>query len=457
MRRLYSGQSLISGGHDKMKVAKYLVAVFLVVAVTALLSGKVTAVGAGIDGVYLDNVRILDTGVNAITGVERGDSFTIKVETTATEDVSDAQVEAQIVGIHNEDVSDITDTFDMKGNVTYIKRLNLKIPDVADQDQYRLRVRVEDRAGSTEEKDYMLQLDAPRNLISIKDITFNPENEVKAGRSLLATVRVKNLGDKTEEGIKLRVSIPELGIAVSDTIDKLESDESTTSEELYMRIPTCADPGKYDVDVTATYDDGAKTTKMSDQIVVVADPTCPGFGEEAGGAQAGPDKTAITVPPSADVTIGTGGTSYPIMITNAASTSQTFTLSVAGVDTWGTSTFEPTNVLVVPGKGTATAFLYVTANNNAVAGKHTFALGVTTSSGTETIPLEANVLEGAEGASAAGATTTSEGFRRGLEIALIVLVMLLVILGLVIAFTKMKESAPKAEQVVEQEEKPNYY
>src|SRR3989338_11274092 len=117
-----------------MEIKKTIMAMFLVFT-AVLFTGSAAAVGATIENVFLDGIRIRDTGVNGITGLERGEEFTIKVETRATEPVSEAQVEVQIVGIHNEDVSDITDTFDMKANMTYIKTLKLTLPDRTDQDR----------------------------------------------------------------------------------------------------------------------------------------------------------------------------------------------------------------------------------------------------------------------------------------------------------------------------------
>ena len=438
-----------------MKIAKIMATIFFVFVATILYSYSTLAVGATIQNVYMDGAIIHDTDVNGITGVERGDSVTIKVETRAYEPVSDAQVEVQITGVHNEDVSAITDTFDMKANVTYFKSLKIQIPGNTDTDRYRLRVRVTDRSGATEENDYMFQLDAKNYLVLIRDVTYTPENEVKAGRSLLAQVRVKNMGYRDEQGVKIKMEIPELGVSATDIIDQLDVDETTTSNELYLRIPQCAKEGDYDINIIVYYDDLSSQVKQADTIHVVKDDSvCSGTTITDDDTNT-VSKTSVVVPQSRDIIKGTGGTAYPITITNAASTSQTFTLSLTGVDTWGTYTFEPSNVIVVPSKGTSTTFLYIAANNNAVVGQSTFALGVTTNAGAETIPLQANVKEGA------GTATNSDSLRKGLEIALIVLVILLVILGLAIAFTKMRDAEqkpPKKEEVIiTEEQKPVYY
>jgi len=188
---------------------RLLLILFCVVAMSSL----VLAVPVTIDKVKLDGDEIYDTGTNSIRGIDRGDEFEIRVEVTSTSKAFDVQVEAELSGVHNEDVRDKTDTFDMKENTTYVKKLKLKFPDRMDQDTYRLRIRVEDRDGDSESEDYTLEIDTPRNLVIIKDVVFSPENEVKSGRSLLATVRIKNMGEKSEDGIKVSVSIPALGVS----------------------------------------------------------------------------------------------------------------------------------------------------------------------------------------------------------------------------------------------------
>lgn len=387
------------------------------------VSGLVAAVPVTIDKVKLNGDEIFDTTSNKVRGVERGEEFEVKVEVSATAAVNDAQIEVWIAGVHNEDVEDETDTFDMKANVTYVKKLHLTLPGRMDQDTYRLRVRVEDRGGDTTQKEYPLEVDTPRNLVQIRDVLFSPSYEVKAGRSLLTTVRLKNYGEEDEEGLKVSVSIPSLGISASDYIDELEDGESTTSEELYMRIPASAETGDYQVKIEVLYDDGDEKTIEYETITVV--------GEEGLPPQPAVGETTVTVPESRD--IGQGSNSiYPITITNAGATSTTYTLSVSGVEVWGEYSLDPGNVLVVPGFGTTSAFLTVSANEDASVGAYTFAVGITTAEGTQTVSLGANVVE-AEAAPGAGATV-----RRALEIGVIILVILLVVLGLILGFNKLR-------------------
>ena len=152
-------------------------------------------------------------------------------------------------------------------------------------------------------------------------------------------------------------------------------------------------------------------------------------------------------------------------MTNGATTSQSFTLAVSGTEAWGKYSFDPGNVIIISAKGTANAFLYVAADDDAAEGQYNFALSITTSAGTESVPLTAEVSAGTSG-SKNGSASAQSGIGKTLEIGLILLVILLVVLGLVIAFIKMKDSEiseesfngrPTALTIVEREEKPSYY
>ena len=160
----------------------------------------------------------------------------------------------------------------------------------------------------------------------LKDLVLNPDTSVVAGRALLATVRVKNTGERDQEGIKIRVSIPDLQVSATDFIDNLDADESTTSEELYLRIPACAKAGTYEVRAAVEFNEGFDVITATKKIDVVESESCPG-------AVAVKDKTMIIV--SSDpqnVVAGQAGAVYPITISNAGSSPRVYTLVVDGVD-----------------------------------------------------------------------------------------------------------------------------
>ncbi|MBU0980335.1 MAG: hypothetical protein KJ709_05995 [Nanoarchaeota archaeon] len=392
--------------------------------------------------VKLDGDELSETGGNAVDLV-RGEEFEVKVKVEAAELVpwNDAQIEVTIKGSHNDDIRDITNTFDLKeGDHTKTKTLTLTLPDDLDTDkgkgeEYKLRVRIENRNGDTISKTYDLFVESEDYDTIIKDIIFNPADRVMAGRSLLTIVRLKNMGYENEEGIKVMVEIPELGISAADYVDELDADSSTTSEELYMRIPSCVDAGEYDVKVTVSYDDGdAKVTKM-ESIIVTQDEACD-FPITDGPSMA--TETVLSVPRVQSISAG-AGVVYPVTISNQGGASRTYTLAVSGIDAWGSYRVDPSNVVVVPSKGSKTAYVYVNANDNAPQGSYTFALNLVSGSESKDVSMEAVVTAGTGGAA-------WFNVKKGLEIALVVLVVVLVILGLIIGFNKLRGDESEEEE-----------
>jgi uncharacterized membrane protein len=268
------------------------------------------------------------------------------------------------------------------------------------------------------------------NDVWIRDVVLNPENEVIAGRALVASVRVKNLGTKKEDGIKVNVAIPDLGVSATDYIDSLDEDQSTTSEQLFMRIPLCAKKGSYNVITTIYFKDGDKSTTAKRSINVVEDSSC----TEATGIGTGngnlPTAAISATSTYQEVQIGAAGGVYPITMTNNAGTSKTFTVNV-DAGSWAVTRVSPSNtVLLQPGQ-TSTVYVYVAATQVATLGEQIFS--VTVKSGSDTlqqIPMKANIVKG----SAASGDVTNT-----LEMVLIVLVVLLVIIGLIVGFKKMQD------------------
>ncbi|MBW2980933.1 hypothetical protein KY360_05955 [Candidatus Woesearchaeota archaeon] len=409
-----------------------------ILAISGVASAAIT-----ISDVELDDDSLGD-GTNIIRDVQRGDEFEVKVHVVSTEDIDNVQVEAYLRGYDHDDImGDLTDVFDMKAGVTYVKKLTLELRQRMDQDRYQLRVRVEGRDGADDYKDYDLEVDANRHELYIRDIIISPENEVKAGRALLTAVRIKNYGDRDEDGVKVRVSIPELGISASDYIDEIESDESITSEEIYLRIPVDAESGDYTVEVEVDYDDGDEEVSKEETIYVIGDE------EETSSPKSTEQKTIITIGPDVqDVKKSAAGVVYLLTITNNGKTSKAYTISVEGAD-WGSFRITPSNVLVAGPGESQTAYIYVSANENAPAGENTFTVNI--KSGDKVLqkaPLKANVLAGSK----SGGSGTS-GIKKGLEVGLVILVVLLVILGLIIGFNKLKGE----EEETSEDETKTYY
>ncbi len=403
-----------------------------------------------VDGDIITDDEIVRTQFN------RNQELDIKVRVqsdmnTTTENV---EVTAMILGDEHYEISDSTDTFDMEPGVVYTKTLSLALPDIMDKDNYKLRILVADRYGAANIYNYNLKITSERHDMIVKDVSFTPENEVIAGRSFLAVVRVKNVGDRSEDSVKVKVDIPELGVSATDYIDEVDQEDSESSEELYMRIPQCARPGQYEVRVTVEYDDGFKQENQKYYINVVDAPEnlC-GAGSNTPATTTTttplPDTTTTTTTPpppapktiikldaqSQTVKIGEGGSIYPITITNEGPTPKTYTITVDGVSTWADVRMSPSNVLIIDGGESQSAFLYVSALESASPGEMPFSITVSSDGKVlKQIPLSADLIELKEDEDNTGS------IKQGLEIGLIVLVVLLIILALVIGYSKMKKS-----------------
>jgi hypothetical protein len=428
--------------------------VFILVSILACSVASATQTNLGdlnvtFDSIEIDDKEIIGDNPVSVAGLEKDDTIEVDVQFTANDDTS-VEIEVELSGDGKKDkVSDSTDEFNVNDGTTYTKTLELELPQRMDQDrQYQIRVTISNKYGSVIETG-TLDISGSDHSVQIRDIVLSPENEVKAGRALLATARIKNRGTQQEEDVKVKVSIPALGISASDYIDELDEedcddedcDDSTTSEELYMRIPDCAEPGEYTVKVCVEYDDGDEEACETAKISVVESDSC-ALPDVDSSASTG--KTIITIGPETQDIAKGASVIYPVTIANEGSAAKVYSIVTEAAD-WAEFTTTPSNVLVVgPGESKA-AFVSVKANS-AASGLQVFS--VTIKSGEtvlKQVPLRANIT-GAAAASSLGK------IKKALEIGLVILVVLLVLLGLIIGFNKLRGSEEE-----EGEDEKTYY
>lgn len=358
--------------------------------------------------------------------VERGDELTIRVKLQA-DNMShrDVEVQADILGYEyndrTDDLSDSSSIFDLDAGETKFETLTLKIPARADKDVYDLRVRVASRSGPSVEERYTLSLKGVRHELELRDVLLHPRI-VEAGSSLLVSARVTNRGEKHEDNIRVTASIPALGLTDIDYMGELRAGASRTSEELFMRIPACARPGVYTVELELEYDEGFERITSEETVEITEGRLC---GETQGSVDTG--RTILSIGSQTQhIVAGKGGATYSVAITNTGNNDRTYTLSVAGVESWGTYRVDPSNTLVVRAGETKPAFVFVSANEDATEGQQSFV--VTVSSGDQSEPVQFNAVV-AEG---------DNNIREWAEYVLIGLVVLLILLGLIIGFSRMR-------------------
>ena len=432
-----------------IKMNKKFLACFLVATVMlCVLAVSALAVPVTISKVEIEDETVTTTDTNRLD-LERGQDIEVKVNLNAVANGSDLEVHAFISGFEfNQDlrISDVTPVFDVESGVTYIKRLKLTVPDLAQEDNYLLRIMVTDRNTAELVQSYKLKLDVPRHTIAIRDVVVNPDSFIEAGRALLVTVRLKNMGERDEEGIRIKVSIPELGISATDYLDELKADESTSSEELYLRIPDCAKPGDYELRVVVDFNEGFDKVSTTKNIeVTTQSEACSQIGKQSMG-------TVSVSSYTADVEAGGAGGVFAISIYNTGSSSKVYTLSADGVDSWGSVRFSPSNVVIAQAGEVKTVNVFVTAKSDATSGEHPFSVVVKDQSGNvvDQVLLKANVVKGKSSQSVFGGDA-----RKYLEIGLVLLVVVLIVLALIVIFTRMRGKEDEEEDA--NEEAKTYY
>ena len=380
-----------------------------------------------IDKVKVDNREVSEADVNFIT-VERGDSLDVEVWVSGLSGGAvrdDVRVKAWIGGYEYGDVAKQTKTFKVESNSLYKKELSVSLPDDIDADtsgnakKYTLHVEVFD--GNNEaRKSYSLRVEEKMHDLRIVDVIFRPGTVVNAGDMLFTTVRVENMGDKKEEDIQVKVSIPQLGFLARDYIDELVPEDNDDDEEksgdidLFGRIPKNVESGDYEVKVELIFNRGHDV--LTEEFTLRVD------GKEA---VSGVEDSLISVDSTRkDVKLGEQA-SYKLMIANFGDEAVRYSAEVLGVGAWGSASVDPSFVSVNAGD-TGELFVKVTPST---AGEQTLTVKVKANgSVVKEVNLQANVVK------------TGVELRKGLEVGFAVLAILLVILGLIIAFTKLRSN-----------------
>ena len=416
----------------KAKIFVILMAFFVLSAVA------VSAVNLEITSVDINGrtIKSTDTSTTA-NDYQRGQALNINVCVTALADVENAQIRAFIPGYDyavNEPskISDMTDTFNLKEGHEDCFDMNLEVPTKIDVDYFKLRITADDRDGTSVLTNYQLYLKgiSKTKAIEIKDFSLDPQTVI-AGRAFTGKIQIHNLADSTVNDLKLTMSIPALNLKVSEYMDSIDSDKTKTFEELLLRVPDCTKAGNYDVEMLVEFNSFSETQSVG-AITVTSGDTC-GITAPVVPVE---QNTVVSVPNMQEVTQGTSVV-YPVVIQNAGSESQTYTLSVVGASTWSTTRIDPSSVLVVPAGQSKTAYLYVSTNDNAELGDKVFTLNIDSGSDTKTVPLVAKITK--------STTSNMSGFKQALEIGLVILVVILIIVGLIIGFNKMKENRQETE------------
>lgn len=420
----------------------------LILAVLVIVSGIAGMVLAGSPSdVQFVKIEVDDNDVSGgdLVYVERSDDVDVSVSLRAqsVDDIEDLKLRAWLGGYEDE-VEDVSSMFDLVPGVTRTIDLNLQLPDDMDASKaYILHAEVYNADGSKEYTANLgtvrLQIEEARHRIRIKDIIYS--TEVNSGSLLYTKVRVENTGSKDEKDVKVSVSIPTLGVATRDYIDKLvwteDDDDDVTSDsiELALRIPENAVSGDYELQVDVEYNNGRELTSATRMIQI-------------NGIAAGAGEMVISVDTtSQDVVKGEEAT-FKLMFANLGNKAITYSVETTGADAWADVKVNPAFVSLAPGQA-GEVMINLKAKEEALAGSHAFVARINAGENTvKELGLNANVKE-------AGYDLGS--LKTGLEIGFAIIVILLVILGLIVAFYKIggkKEEKPSEPESLSEE---SYY
>ncbi len=388
--------------------------------------------------------------------VERGDTLDIEVvlqgnTTIPGGQVPDVRIEAKIVGYEFGTISDISDIFSVDEGLVYKKKLTLVIPEDIDASElYTLRIEASD-PNHEEQVEFQLNIDEQRHSLNIFDIVVNPSTSVMAGQPIFPIVRVENMGEKKEDDVRVTVSVPELGISTSNFIDELITEIQEQEEEFrlderssrqldfLLRIPEDAKTGEYNLKVDVLYNRGHSLLTETRKIMV------------RGIEKPKEVDTLINIDSTTKRVNQNEETSFKLMFANMGTDKGLYIIQVDGVAPWGQYRVEP-GFITVQADGTAEANIFIRANDNAEPRNYISVVRVMM--GRE-IVHEFNV-----NTEVVGVQQKATGFtniKTILAIVFVILVIALVVLGLIIAFRKMKDDREGNETMSNVAEGQTYY
>lgn len=340
-------------------------------------------------------------GTNTMVG-DVDDIVPVKVTFTSDANASDVRVKVYMEG-HRDDVSVRTNRFDIEDGVVYTKLLSLKLPSDADDlsEEYTLYVEVISKNDQSEEQ-YTISMQRESYTFEVKSVDYT--SRVKAGDVLPISVVVKNTGYNRMDDTYVVASIPALGVSsrgyagdLVPTSQDLDNDDKEDSlyRTVYLKIPSNAAEGVYEMEVEA-YNDDAKTVVK--QLVSIGDSA---------------STTVLAAVKNQDLRAGETVT-YDLIIVNSADSVKVFNLNgVSGNDL----TVSVPSVVTVGPDASETVSVAVTAASDAEVGTYTFSVDV---DGEQTV-FGANVIGGSVSSSVVALTVI-------LVIVFVVLLAVLVVL-----------------------------
>jgi uncharacterized membrane protein len=435
-----------------MKTKRHIKNVMIFLVALVALVGAAVSVSA--DNYYFDHIEVNDLEIDDLTtlDVERGEKLDIEVYLVANATIDDVSITARINGYEYESIFDSTSQFSIESGNTYKKTLTLHIPDDIDASElYTLRIEASDKTNEIK-KEINLHIDEARHDLKFFDVLLNPSSTIKAGNPVFVTVRLENLGEKEEDDIKVKVSIPDLGVSTVSYLNELNTEqqeddtdnhfdeENSAQMDLLLKIPIDAPTGTYTLRVDVEYNRGHSFISQNLNLNVVG-------VEKDDGVQ-----TILNSDSNSKAT-GAGETvQYKVMIANLGDEPGVYSVSVDGVSTWGEASVQPSFITVMP-DSTGEVTITVTPFDGEETATHTWVARVMLGTDVLSEMVFTTKVDAAEEVIVTSGTRDS--LKTALAVIFGVLVIVLVVLALVIAFRKV--SGDEDEEETSSLEGQTYY
>ena len=390
--------------------------VFISLIVLASMGAMAAPIPVGIEWVEVEGTRLDPSGQSVLREeFRREDELNVRIRLSSPTRVDDVVVTAFVSGYEFGGISDSLRIHRMDPGRALTRDLNLKLPHLMDDGEYKLRIIVTDRDSSALVEEFDIAVGLDEHKLVISDVIFFEKDTFSPGESLYGVVRLRNMGDRDYDNVRVNMRVPGLDIRTADFMNMIRAGETRSSSELFMRIPMDAKPGVYDVIVEVDYHH-FRTTSRTFSIEVV--------GRDAPAVE--PTRTVVSAATEPQtVSVGSSAV-YPITISNLGSHSRTYTLKIEAAGEWADFRISPSNLVLLEGYEAKTVYLHVTPNAGAQE-TNIFVLSVSDGKDVSQVAFQTDVTHSQD----------VTGFRRALEIGLIVLVVLLVVIGLIVAFTRL--------------------
>ncbi len=320
-----------------------------------------------IDGVEAESKTIAENENNLVPLKNGQKKLGVTVRLTSLENIKDTHIDVILTFENGDSVADGTTVFDLSKGQHISKKLELPLSGKFGQSKLLLKLMIADADGNSKEASYSLKVTNTNLPFVDSSISLTPDNNAQAGRSIVATISLRNLGVFPLESVNAKVSIPELGISSSKTIPIKTGRLSETREDVLLNIPQSAESGEYTVrlEVTPKFGDSVDVKEVPISII----------GKSEQPNRDAISKSMITVPIAIqDIDNDGSEVIYPIKLKNDGTISTTYTLLLDGME-WADLRLSDSNVFVLNPKESKTINIYASTKSDK-EGEQTFVAAI---------------------------------------------------------------------------------